>query len=118
VFTDATQLARIIDHTLVRPDATINDLAEACESAKKYGFACVAVNSSYVAQARSFLSSTLIKVCAVVGFPHGSNTTTVKIFEAMEAIKNGASELDIVANIGMVKSGRFVFVEIDIKNII
>lgn len=118
MFTDATQLARVIDHTLVRPDATLNDLAAACESAKKYGFACVVVNSSYVAQARNLLSSTLIKVCAVVGFPHGSNTTTVKIFEAMEAIKNGASELDIVANIGMIKSGRFDFVEIDIKNII
>jgi deoxyribose-phosphate aldolase len=118
VFADATRLARIIDHTLVRPDATLDDLAAACDSAKKYGFACVAVNSSYVAQARSFLSSTQIKICAVVGFPHGSSTTTVKIFEAMEAIKNGASELDIVANIGMIKSGRFDFVEIDIKNII
>jgi deoxyribose-phosphate aldolase len=118
VFAGATQLARIIDHTLVRPDATLDDLAAACESAKKYGFACVAVNSSYVAQAQSFLSNTLTKVCAVVGFPHGSSTTTVKIFEAMECIKNGASELDIVANIGMIKSGRYDFVEIDIKNII
>lgn len=118
MFADATQLARIIDHTLVRPDATLNDLATACESAKKYGFACVAVNSSYVAQARNFLSNTLTKVCAVIGFPHGASTTTVKIFEALEAIKNGASELDIVANIGMIKSGRFDFVEIDAKNII
>jgi deoxyribose-phosphate aldolase len=118
VFTDANQLGQVIDHTLVRPDATFTDLAEACENAKKYGFACVVVNSSYVARARELLSGTLVKVCAVVGFPHGACTTTVKIVEAMEAMKNGASELDFVVNIGMVKSGRFDFVEIDIKNII
>lgn len=118
MFTDANQLGQVIDHTLVRPDATFTDLAEACENAKKYGFACVVVNSSYVARARELLSGTLVKVCAVVGFPHGACTTTVKIVEAMEAMKNGASELDFVVNIGMVKSGRFDFVEIDIKNII
>ncbi len=114
----ATQLAQCIDYTLVRPDASLDDLAAACASAKKYGFACVVVNGSHVAQARSLLSGTLIKVCAVVGFPHGASTTAVKIFEAMESVKNGASELDIVANIGMIKSSRFDFVEIDIKNII
>ena len=67
---------------------------------------------------RELLSGTLIKVCAVVGFPHGASTTTVKIVEAMEAMKNGASELDIVVNIGMVKSGKYDFVEIDLKNMI
>ena len=93
MFNDATQLARIIDYALVRPDATLDDLAAACESAKKYGFSCVVVNGSFVAQARSLLSDTLIKICAVVGFPHGSSTTTVKIFEAMESMKNGASSV-------------------------
>lgn len=118
MFKDATQLAQLIDHTLVRPDATVDDLAAACEDAKKYGFACVVVNGSYVARARDLLSGTLIKVCSVVGFPHGASTTTVKIVEAMEAMKNGASELDIVINIGMAKSGKFDTVEIDIKNVI
>ena len=118
MFNDATQLAQVIDHTLVRPDATLDDLSAACESAMKYGFACVVVNSGYVARARDLLSGTQVKVCAVVGFPHGTNTTTVKIVEAMEAVKNGAEELDIVMNIGMVKSGRLDIVEIDIKNII
>jgi deoxyribose-phosphate aldolase len=118
MFKDASQLAQVIDHTLVRPDATFEDLAVACADAKKYGFACVVVNSCYVARAREHLSGTLVKVCSVVGFPHGANTTTVKIVEAMEAMKNGASELDIVINIGMVKSGRFDAVEIDIKNVI
>ncbi len=118
MFEDALGLAQLIDHTLVRPDATITDVAAACEEAKKYGFHCVVVSGSHVAQARELLSGTLIKVCAVVGFPHGVSTTTVKIVEAMEAMKNGASELDIVINIGMMKSGRFDYVEIDLKNVI
>ena len=118
MFEDAGRLAQLIDHTLVRPDATIADVATACEEAKKYGFHCVVVSGSHVAQARELLSKTLIKVCAVVGFPHGASTTTVKIVEAMEAMKNGASELDIVINIGMMKSGRFDYVEIDLKNVI
>ena len=118
MFKDASQLAQVIDHTLVRPDATFEDLAIACKDAKKYGFACVVVNSCHVVRARELLSGTLVKVCCVVGFPHGANTTTVKIVEAMEAMKNGASELDIVINIGMVKSGRFDTMEIDIKNVI
>jgi deoxyribose-phosphate aldolase len=118
MFEEPGRLAQLIDHTVVRPDATIDDVVQACQDAKKYGFACVVVNSCYVQRARELLSGTLIKVCSVVGFPHGANTTTVKIVEAMEAMKNGASELDIVINIGMVKSGKYDFVEIDIKNII
>ncbi len=118
MFKEAGRLAQIIDHTLLRPDATLDDLALACEAAKKFGFACIVVNSGFVAQAHELLSGTLVKVCSVVGFPHGANTTTVKIVEAMEALMNGASELDIVINIGMMKSGRYDIVEIDIKNII
>jgi len=118
MFQNASHLAQVIDHTLVRPDATLDELTAACQDARKYGFACVVVNSGHVVRARELLSGTLVKVCSVVGFPHGANTTTVKIVEAMEAMKNGASELDFVANIGMVKSGRYDAVEIDIKNII
>ncbi len=118
MFKDAGQLAYVIDHTLVRPDATLDDLAQACADAKKYGFACVVVQSGNVARARDLLAGSLVKVCSVVGFPHGASTTTVKIVEAMEAMKNGAVELDIVVNIGMVKSGRFDAVEVDIKNVI
>src|SRR5574342_700154 len=118
MFENAAQLAQLIDHTLVRPDATIADLTKVCDEAKQYGFSTVVVNGCYVARARDMLSGTLLKVCAVVGFPHGANTTTVKIVEAMEAMKNGASELDFVANIGLVKSGRYDAAEVDIKNII
>jgi deoxyribose-phosphate aldolase len=118
MFENASQLAQLIDHTLVRPDATITDLARVCNEAKQYGFSAVVVNGGYVARAREMLSGTMLRVCAVVGFPHGANTTTVKIVEAMEAMKNGASELDIVINLGMLKSGRLDIVEIDIKNIL
>jgi deoxyribose-phosphate aldolase len=118
VFNDAAGLAQVIDHTLVRPGATLDELKDACETAVQYGFACVVVNGGHVARARDLLSGSAVKVCAVVGFPHGANTTTVKIFEAMEAMKNGAEELDLVANIGMIKSGRLDFAEIDIKNVI
>ncbi len=118
MFEDAGKLAQFIDHTLVRPDATLDDVSAACADAKKYGFSAVVVNSGYVARARELLNGSLIKVCAVVGFPFGANTTTVKIVEAMEAVKNGASEIDVVVNLGMIKSGRYDVVEIDIKNII
>jgi deoxyribose-phosphate aldolase len=118
MFASAGHVAQLIDHTLVRPDATLDELQAACADARKYGFASVVVNGCHVARARELLSGSLVKVCAVVGFPHGANTTTVKIVEAMEAMKNGASELDIVINLGMVKSAKYDAVEIDIKNVI
>jgi deoxyribose-phosphate aldolase len=118
MFDSAGALAQLIDHTLVRPDASMTELGQVCDQAKQYGFCCVVVNGSYVARARELLNGSLIKVCAVIGFPHGSSTTTVKIVEAMEAMKNGASELDIVMNVGMLKSGRDDSVEIDLKNVI
>ena len=118
MFEDEIQLAQLIDHTVVGPETTIDDVAKACKDAKRYGFACVVVSSCHVSRAREWLSNSLIKVCSVVGFPHGASTTTVKIVEAMEAMKNGASELDIVVNVGMVKSGKYDFVEIDVKNVI
>ncbi len=118
MYQDAGQLAQMIDHTLVRPDATLNDLSAVCEDAKKYGFFSVVVNGCHVARAGEILTGSPVKVCAVAGFPLGANTTTVKIVEAMEAMKNGASEIDFVINIGMVKSGRFDAVEVDITNII
>ena len=118
MFEDAGRLAQIIDHTLVRPDATLDDLARACGEAKQFGFASLVVSGSHVARAKSALAGSPVKVGAVVGFPHGMSTTTVKIVEAMEAMKNGAEELDIVMNLGLARSGRLDLVEIDIKNVI
>ena len=118
MFEDASQLAQLIDHTLVKPDATITDIESACGLAKQYHFAAMIVNSCHVSRAKAALAGSPVKLGAVVGFPHGASTTTVKIVEAMEAMKNGAEELDIVINIGLVKSGKLELVEIDIKNVI
>lgn len=118
MFDDAVGLARLIDHTLVRPDATLDDLAAACRDARTYGFAALIVNGWHVARAKAALAGSDVKVGAVVGFPFGACTTAVKIFEAMEAMKNGAAELDIVMNLGMVRSGRLDLAEIDVKNVI
>jgi deoxyribose-phosphate aldolase len=118
MFEDAGQLAQLIDHTLVKPDATLDDLAAACDDARRYRFAALIVNGWHVARAKAALAGTGVKVGAVVGFPHGACTTTVKIVEAMEAMKNGAEELDIVMNLGMVKSGKQDLLEIDIKNVV
>ena len=118
MFENAEQLAQYIDHTLVRPDATLDDLDRACREARQHRFAALIVSGSYVTRAKSALAGAGVKVGAVVGFPHGSSTTTVKIVEAMEAMKNGAEELDIVMNVGLLKSGKHEQVEIDLKNVI
>ncbi|MDA8098429.1 MAG: deoxyribose-phosphate aldolase [Nitrospiraceae bacterium] len=118
MFDSAERLARVIDHTLVRPDATIDDLTAACRAAQQYRFAALILNSWQIGRARDLLASSGVAIGAVVGFPHGSCTTAVKIFEAMEAMKNGATELDIMINLGMLKSGRLDLVEIDVKNVI
>jgi deoxyribose-phosphate aldolase len=118
MFDSAESLAQLIDHTLVRPDATLEELAEACRDARKHCFAALIVNGWQVARAKAALADSGVKVGAVIGFPHGACTTAVKIFEAMEAMKNGAEELDIVVNLGMLRSGKLDLVEIDIKNVI
>jgi deoxyribose-phosphate aldolase len=118
MFKDAGQLAQLIDQTLVRPDAAVNDLTRACRDARHHRFAALIVSGWQVSRARTELSGSMVRTGAVVGFPHGACTTTVKIVEAMEAMKNGAEELDIVLNLGMVRSGRLDLAEIDIKNVI
>lgn len=118
MFSDPQALAQVIELALLRPDATVAELEKACEGARHYGFAALIVSGSHVKKAGELLAGSGVKVGAVVGFPHGASTTTVKIVEAMEAMKNGAEELDIVMNIGMLKSGRQDIVEIDIKNVI
>ncbi len=118
MFDSAGSLAGLIDHTLVRPDATLDELAAACRDARAYGFAALVVNGWHVARAKAALAGSGVKVAAVVGFPHGACTTAVKIFEAMEALKNGAEELDIMSNLGMVRSGKLDLFEIDVKNVV
>ena len=107
--------ARYVDHTMLKPNATQDEIAKLCEEAKNYCFASVCVNPSYVALSSQYLRGTGVKVCTVVGFPLGSTTPTVKAIEARDAIANGADEIDMVINIGALKSGNDVMVYDDIK---
>ncbi|MFN3966211.1 MAG: deoxyribose-phosphate aldolase [Endomicrobiia bacterium] len=105
----------MIDHTLLKANATQEEIGKLCEEAKKYGFASVCVNPAYVSLCSQLLKATAIKVCTVVGFPLGATTPTVKAIEARDAIANGADEIDMVINIGALKSGNYQLVLDDIK---
>jgi len=106
---------KLIDHTLLKAEASKDDIKKLCEEAEKYDFASVCVNPSNVSQSYEYLKNTDVKVCTVIGFPLGATTTNTKVFEAKEAIENGATELDMVINNGAVKSGDWDFVKNDIK---
>jgi len=109
------ELARYIDHTILKPDAKEGDVIKLCREALEYKFASVCVNASNVKLADSFLHGTEVKVCTVVGFPLGATTKETKAFEAAQAIENGATEVDMVINIGALKAGKLETVEEDIK---
>ncbi len=98
-------LAGLIDHTMLIPDATANDIKELCLQAKRYGFANVCINPCYITTALKELYGSSVGVCAVVGFPLGACDPDVKAAEALAAVKAGASEIDVVINIGYLKSG-------------
>ncbi|MDH5702368.1 MAG: deoxyribose-phosphate aldolase [Candidatus Bathyarchaeota archaeon] len=112
------QLAKLIDHTLLKPDATKDDIKRLCEEAKKYGFWSVCVNPTYVSLATEILGDTAVKVCSVVGFPLGANASEVKALEAERAVNDGASEIDMVINIGALKSRDYELVEEDIRKVV
>lgn len=114
---DAKELAAMIDHTLLKPEATISEIKQLCEEAMQYNFASVCVNPSYVATCFDLIKSSNVKVCTVIGFPLGVTTTQSKFLEAEEAIKNGAEELDMVLNIGRLKDEEYDFVYNDLKSI-
>ena len=103
--TRRSELARIIDHTLLKPTATVTDVDRLCDEALKYDFWSVCVTPIHVKQAARRLRGSNSKVCAVISFPFGSSTTEVKLMEARVAIADGASELDMVSNVGILKSG-------------
>jgi deoxyribose-phosphate aldolase len=109
------ELASIIDHTNLRPEATPAQILRLCAEAKEFGFGAVMVNACYVAIAHSHLLDTNVKVGAVVGFPLGATLTSAKEFEAVEALKLGAREIDMVMNIGALKGGDAEFVASDIR---
>ena len=111
------ELNKYIDHTLLSPTATEADILKLCEEAKKFKFYSVCVNSSYVNIAKQALSRSEVKICTVVGFPLGAMSTEAKIYEAKKAIEQGASEIDMVMNIGRLKSKNHVAVLKDISDV-
>jgi deoxyribose-phosphate aldolase len=108
-------VASIIDHTNLRPEATPSQVIRLCEEAKEFGFGAVMVNANHVALASSHLRGSSVKVGAVVGFPLGATLTSVKKFEAAEALRLGAREIDMVMNIGALKAGDVELVLSDIR---
>ena len=107
--------ASLIDHTLLKPEASENNIRELCEEAAKYGFASVCVNPAWVKKANEFLQGSGIPVCTVIGFPLGATLPDVKAYETRRAIFNGAEEVDMVINVGALKTGDDCAVEDDIR---
>jgi len=112
------QLAKTIDHSLLRPELTEADVVAGCELAAKYDVASVCVKPCHVKLARQQLAGTDVAVGTVVGFPHGSNSTVTKVAEAQQAIAEGATELDMVLNIGELRSGHADYVRSDIQAVV
>jgi deoxyribose-phosphate aldolase len=108
-------IASMIDHSLLKPDLTDTDIQEGCRIAREYRVAAVCVRPCDVPRAAAFLKSSPVRVTTVVGFPHGATTTAAKVFEAKEAMENGAVELDVVLNIGRLKSRDYDYVKTDLE---
>ncbi len=112
------ELAKFIDHTNLKPDATRDDIKKLCDEALKYGFYAVCVNPYRVKDARDFLKGSDVKIAAVVGFPLGATYPEVKVQETIMAIKDGAEEIDMVMNIGAMKDGDYDAVYNDIRAVV
>lgn len=111
-------IARLIDHTLLRPDATVREIEALCSEAVQFGFHSVCVHPFFVPLSKGILSGSGVKVTSVIGFPFGMTLTQVKVYEALETAAKGCDELDIVMNIGMAKSGAWAEVEKDLSDVI
>jgi len=115
---NAGEVAAYIDHTILKPEATLDEIRKLCSEARTYGFASVCINPTWVRQAAEMLRGSNSLVCTVVGFPLGANTPDVKAFETRRAIFDGAREIDMVINIGALKSGNDQLVEADIRAVV
>src|SRR5580765_3447165 len=110
--------ASLIDHTLLKPEASEKDIKKLCEEAAQFGFASVCVNPGWVKKAAEFLKGTGVPVCTVIGFPLGATLSDVKAYEARRSIMDGAHEVDMVINVGALKSGDDCLVENDIRSVV
>jgi deoxyribose-phosphate aldolase len=113
-----SELAGLIDHTLLRPTATADEIDRLCQEARQYGFCSVCVNGVWVSRCRDLLRGSGVKVCTVVGFPLGAMDARSKAFETREAVANGADEIDMVLDLGGLKSGQLDRVEADIRGVV
>lgn len=111
-------LARMIDHTSLKPETTEKEIEKLCKEALEYNFASVCVNPAMVEKASSMLKGSDVKVCTVIGFPLGATTTEVKAFETEDVIKKGATEVDMVINVGKLKEGNLEYVKNDIEAVV
>jgi len=111
-------LASIVDHTLLKQDATEDQIRKICQEAREYKFASVCVNPYYVPLVVEQLKGSGVKTCCVIGFPLGATTTKTKVFETKDAIENGVQEVDMVINVGAVKSGDWDYVRNDIESVV
>jgi len=111
-------IARMIDHTLLKPDATPDQIAQLCYEARKYEFASVCINPTHVKMCAEMLRGSPVKVCTVIGFPLGASSTEVKVFETETALRDGATEIDMVINIGALKAKDYDLVSKDINGVV
>lgn len=114
----APSLARMIDHTALKPQTKESDIRDLCEEARRYCFASVCVSPCYVPLAAELLRGTPVATCTVIGFPHGMTQSSTKAAETERAIRDGATEIDMVINVGMMRSGRHDYVESDIRGVV
>lgn len=114
----AINLASMIDHTLLKAEATVAQIEVLCNEAIENKFASVCVNPAFVATSATILKGSGVKVCTVIGFPLGANTSAIKAAEAADAVKNGADEVDMVINVGMARSGKWDYVQKDIEAVV
>ena len=112
------ELAKMIDHTILKAEATEAEIMQLCKEAIEYGFASVCVNPSMVKKAATILEGSEVKVCTVIGFPLGATTTEVKAFETEQTIKDGATEVDMVINVGKLKENNLEYVKNDIAAVV
>jgi len=112
------ELAKMIDHTLIKPTATKNEVKQLCREAKKYGFKCAVINPYFVTLAHNELKTSNVKVCSTIGFPMGATLPEIKAEEARKAVEFGAQELDMVMNISAFKSGDYEATQKDIEAVV
>lgn len=112
------ELSKYIDHTLLKADASLEQIEKLCQEAAEYNFKSVCINPAYIETAKEALEGTDVEICTVIGFPLGANTTDVKVYEAKDAVSKGATEIDMVINISKAKDGQWNYVQEEIKAVV